>query len=53
MMEPFAKMVISLKLLTIFPKSSVMDAWQVSEYASETNTYSIIVLKNSVEICWC
>ena len=33
-MKPFAKMVNSWKLLTIFAKSSISDVWVGSEYAS-------------------
>ena len=33
-MQCFAKIVIAEKALTIFPKNSILDIWQGSEYAS-------------------
>ena len=35
MMELFVKIVKTEKSFTIFAKISILDAWQVSEYASE------------------
>ena len=35
--EVFAKTVNRLSFLTIFAKSSILDAWQDSEFASEAN----------------
>ena len=34
-MELFAKIVQNEKPFTIFPKTSILDVWQSSEYASE------------------
>ena len=38
--ELFAKIVNSWKLLTIFPKGSILDVWQGSEYDSENDQNS-------------
>ena len=42
-MEPFAKIVNDLKVLTIF-KSSIVDAWQGSRYVSEVFHWSFWIV---------
>ena len=45
-MKPFVKIVNAEKPLTIFAKSSILDVWQGSEYASGwTRTFSKILEK--------
>ena len=37
-MEDFSKIAIGLKPVIIFTKRSILDVWQGSEYASQTET---------------
>ena len=39
-MDCFEKVVDGFELLTIFPKLSILDVWQGSEYGSAADTYS-------------
>ena len=41
-MESFPKIVNSFQLLTLFAKSSILDAWQGSEYASAISKLLLI-----------
>ena len=43
-MEVFAKMIKSLQLWTIIVKSSVLDVWQGSEYASNSSCIIIVFI---------